>query len=165
MSTDVSSAAQFGAGAGAVFSALTSDAWVALKADRLRDGSRVVRREQTAGGGVLLAVSRELPSGGPGFLERFLPADRRVVQTDVWEAAGPDGGRQGTWQVELPGVPARLGGTMRIEPITDGSRWTTAGETSVPLPLVGGKAERFIADMVGRLAAKESELLRSLLSA
>ena len=144
-----------------VFAVLTSDAWVAEKAERLRDGSTVVRREARPGGGVLLAVSRELPDGAPGFLQRLLPKDGRVVQTDDWGPPESSGARSGTWQVELPGVPARLGGTMRVEDAGDGAVYVVEGTTTVSVPLVGGKAESFIADMVGRLGAKEGELLQS----
>jgi hypothetical protein len=148
-----------------VFSTLTSRSWPDRKKDVLHDGSRLVRREERADGGLTLVVSRELPAGVPGFLERFLPQDGRVVQTDDW---GPDDGggtRSGTWSVDIPGAPARLGGTMRLEPTTSGSRYLIDGEVTVKVPLVGGKAERFIAGMVEKLAGKEGDLLRSSLPA
>jgi hypothetical protein len=50
---------------------------------------------------------------------------------------------------------------MRLEPSGTGSRWTVEGEVGVRVPLVGGKAERLVADLVVRLADKEAELLRS----
>ena len=139
---------------------LTSPDWAATRAQALRDGSRVVRAERLPGGGVLVAVSRELPGGGPGMLERFLPKDGRVVQTDEWEPA-VGGARSGRWRAELAGAPVALGGTMRLEPSGTGSRWTVEGEVGVRVPLVGGKAERLVADLVAKLADKEAELLRS----
>lgn len=146
-----------------VFGILTSPRWPQLKADRLGDGSQVVRREEQPDGRVVLAVSRELPRGVPGFLERFLPRDGRVLQTDTW-AAPQDGSRRGTWTVEIPGAPAAMGGTMRLEPSPEGSRYTLDGEVKVSVPLVGGKAERFIAEMVAKLAAKEEGLLTAALA-
>ena len=142
-----------------VFATLTSAEWVATKAARFRDGSLVKVREDRPGGGVILAVSRELPGGVPGFLERFLPADGRVVETFDWAAAGDDGTRSGSWKADIPGAPARLGGTMRLEPTSAGSRYTIEGDVKVSVPLIGGKAERFIADMVQKLAVKEHQLL------
>ncbi len=146
-----------------VFALLTSEHWVALKADRFRDGSRVVRREATSGGGLQLAVSRELPEGAPGFLTKLLPKDGRVVQTDDWAPDDGSGTRTGTWRVELAGAPARLGGTMRLEPDAAGSSYVVLGETKVSVPLVGGKAESFIATMVGKLGVAEGELLQRAL--
>ena len=159
MSTPVQSTFQSPGSVEAVFGTLTAASWAQRKADALRDGSRVVQREDRPDGGLLFVVSRELPSGVPGFLERFLPADGRVVQTDDW-APARGGERHGSWRVEIPGAPARLGGTMRLEPLPVGSRYTIEGEVSVKVPLVGGKAERFIAEMVHKLAAKEADLLR-----
>lgn len=146
----------------AVFGMLTSPEWAALKAQRLRDGTQLVRREEQPDGGVLFEVTRELPAGVPGFLERFLPRDGRVRQTDVW---GPprDGERHGTWSVDLPGAPAQLGGTMRLEPLGGGSRYTIEGDVKVSVPVIGGKAESFIGDLVVRLAGKEAELLKDAL--
>ena len=146
-----------------VFDVLTSSAWVERKAARFRDGSKVVRREELPGGGVVLAVARELPDGAPGFLTRLLP-DGRVVQTDEWAPDDGSGARTGTWRVELAGAPARLGGTMRLEPDGAGSTYVVAGETKVSVPLVGGKAESFIADMVARLGRTEGDLLRAALA-
>ena len=163
MSAPVSSSSESPGDVEQVFAVLTSEQWPARKAAELHDGSRVVERTVRPDGGVRLVQSRELPKGGPGFLERFLPADGRVVQTDDW---GPvlDGARRGTWTVEIPGAPARLGGTLLLEPTAAGSRYVIAGEATVPIPLVGGKAERFIAEMVGKLSAREAELLRDALT-
>jgi hypothetical protein len=146
-----------------VFDLLTSERWVELKAGRFGDGSRVLRRETTPGGGLLLAVSRELPEGAPGFLTRLLPKDGRVVQTDEWAPDDGGGARTGSWEVQLAGAPARLGGTMRIEPDGTGSAYVVTGETKVSVPLVGGRAESFVAEMVGRLGAAEGQLLTTTL--
>jgi len=149
---------------GEVLDLLTSERWVQVKAARFGDGSRVVRREALPGGGLLLAVSRELPEGAPGFLTRLLPEDGRVVQTDEWAPDDGSGTRSGTWRVELAGAPARLGGTMRVEPDGAGSSYLVVGETKVSVPLVGRKAESFIAEMVGRLGVREGELLQMTLA-
>ena len=146
-----------------VFSVLTSRAWVDTKAERFRDGSRLAQHEERPDGGVLLAVSRELPSGVPGFLQRFLPKDGRVLETFTWAPPAGDGTRRGTWQADIPGAPARLGGTMRLEPTATGSRYTIEGDVKVSVPLIGGRAESFIGEMVTKLAAKEHELLVSTL--
>jgi hypothetical protein len=161
MSTAVTASNDLPLGVEELLARLISPQWAATRAEALRDGSRVVQLEPRADGGVVVAVSRELPSGGPGVLERFLPKDGRVVQTDDWAPAA-DGGRSGRWRVEIPGAPASLGGTMRLEPLSTGSRYTIVGDVDVRVPLIGGKAERMIADLVVRLADKEAELLRDV---
>ena len=147
-----------------VFAVLTSAEWVARRAARFGDGATVVRRDERPDGGLVLAVSRELPEGAPGFLAKLLPADGRVVQTDEWAPADGSGARSGTWRVELPGVPAALGGTLRLDPAGDGVVHLVEGEAKVSVPFVGGRAETFVADMVGRLGAKEGALLQQVLA-
>ena len=158
MSAPVRSTFTSGGSVEEVFGVLTSPEWSATKAARFGDGAVLKTREERPDGGVLVVNSRTLPDGVPGFLQRFLPADGRVLETFDW---GPsDGGvRRGTWTVEIPGAPATLGGTTRIEPSGAGSTYTIEGEVKVKVPLVGGKAETFIAGMVEKLAAKEAELV------
>jgi hypothetical protein len=150
------------------FVAVSSEAWAHRKAAELRDGSQVVERVDKPDGGVRLVVSRELPEGVPGFLERFLPRDGRARQTDDWGPAGADGVRRGTWTAEIPGAPARVGGTMRLEPDATGSvtatRYTIEGAVTVRVPVIGGKAEKFLSGMVVRLTEKEAEVLRGMVS-
>ena len=147
-----------------VFAALSSEAWAHRKAEVLKDGSQVVRREDKPDGGVLLVVSRELPEGVPGFLEKFLPRDGRANQSDDWGPAGADGSRRGRWSAEIPGAPAQVNGTMRLEPSGAGCAYTIDGEVKVRIPLIGGKAEKFLAGMVGRLTEKEADVLLGMVS-
>lgn len=159
MSTSVRSVFESTSSVDEVFARLTSPAWVETKAERFGDGALLREREERPDGGVHLSVSRQLPDGVPGFLQRFLPADGRVVETFDWAPAVGDGTRRGTWKADIPGAPARLGGAMSLEPTATGSRYTIEGQVKVSVPVVGGKAESFIAGMVEKLAAKEHELL------
>ena len=164
MSTSLTRSFALAADVETVFAALSSEGWAHRKAEVLRDGSQVVRREVTPDSGVLLVVSRELPEGVPGFLERFLPRDGRANQTDDWAPAGADGSRRGRWSAEVPGAPAQVGGTMRLEPAAGGCTYTIEGDVKVRVPLVGGKAEQFLAGMVGRLTEKEADVLRGMVT-
>ena len=147
----------------AVFEALSGEGWAAAKAAALSDGSRAVRRDVGPDGSVELVVSRELPDEVPGFLRRFLPADGRVAQTDSW---GPveGGSRRGRWVADIPGAPARVGGDMRLEPTASGCRYVVDGQIKVSVPLIGGRAEAYLADQVHRLLGREAEVLRAMLA-
>ncbi len=145
------------------YAAISSDAWAPAKADALKDESKVVSRAVGEGGAVTLVVSRNLPDGIPGFLTKFLPADGRVVQTDTWGAAS-GGVRSGTWKADTPGSPAKVDGTMRLEPSGSGCRYVVEGNAKVSIPLIGGKAENFVVGMTEKLTAKEADVLRSMVS-
>ena len=159
MSRDLTSNIDIPATVAEVFELRTSERWVAIKRDRLGDGSTLVRRVERPDGGVDLAVSRELPAGGPAFLEKFLPRDGRAVQNESWGPADLGGSRSGTWSVDLPGTPAKLGGTSTLRPSAGGSVQTITGTAKVPILLIGGKAEQFIVDMTTTLIATEAGLM------
>jgi hypothetical protein len=143
-----------------VFAFLTAEDFAATKAAKLSDGSRLESRDVSPDGAVTCVVTRALPDGLPGFLEKFLPAEGRAKQTEVW---GPSvgGAREARFAIEIPGTPARIGGTMRIEPVGTGSRYTLDGEVKVPVPVLGGKIEGVIADIILKVAAEDADLVKA----
>jgi hypothetical protein len=159
VSKDIVNRTQIPATVRQVFELRTSERWVALKAEKLRDGSALVRRVERPDGGVDFSVSRELPSGVPGFLERFLPKDGKAVQNESWGPPGADGICRGTWSVDIPGAPAKLGGSSTLEPSGTGSVQVILGTAKVSVPIIGGKAESFIVDMTQKLMTREAELM------
>lgn len=164
MSKELKSHAQIPATVQQVFDLRTSERWVALKAEKLNDGSALVSRVERPDGGVDFSVSRELPAGVPGFLERFLPREGRAVQNESWGPPGPDGSCHGTWSVDIPGAPAKLGGTSSVQPTGEGCVQVIVGTAKVSVPLIGGKAESFIVEMTEKLMAKEATLMVASLS-
>jgi hypothetical protein len=147
-----------------VFDLRTSSRWVDLKAQHLKDGSMLVARTERPDGGVDFSVSRELPSGVPGFLEKFLPKDGKAVQNESWGPPDANGVCSGTWSVDIPGAPAKLGGTSTLEPSGTGSVQVILGTAKVGVPIIGGRAEAFIVEMTQKLMAREAELMVASLS-
>lgn len=164
MSKDLVNRTQIPATVEQVFALRTSERWIDLKRDKLGDGSRLVTRRIRPDGGVELSVSRELPAGVPGFLEKFLPKEGRAVQNESWAPPDANGVCSGTWSVDIPGAPAKLGGTSTLEPSGDGSVQVIRGTAKVNVPIIGGKAESFIVEMTQKLMAKEAELMVASLS-
>ena len=68
MTTEISRSFPCPADVATVFTAISSAGWAERKARELRDWSLVVQRELRPDGGVILAVSRQLPDGVPGYL-------------------------------------------------------------------------------------------------
>jgi hypothetical protein len=165
VSKNIESRTQIPATVQQVFDLRTSERWVALKRERLNDGSALVSRTERPDGGVDFSVSRELPSGVPGFLEKFLPKEGKAVQNESWGPPDANGVCHGTWSVDIPGAPAKLGGDSTLEPSGDGSVQVIRGTAKVGVPIIGGKAESFIVEMTEKLMAKEAELMVASLSA
>ncbi len=145
------------------YAAISGPDWASTKAEALGDHSTVVSREVGVGGSVTLVVARDLPDAIPGFLAKFLPADGRVTQTDTWGPA-KDGVRAGTWRADTPGSPAKVEGTMRLEPAGAGCRYVVEGTAKVSIPLIGGKAEGVVVGITEKLTAKEADVLRSMVT-
>ena len=143
---------------------LKSEAWIARKGEALGDGSRVVRREEHADGSGVMETARDLPDGVPGALEKFLPQDGKVVQTETWQPVGADGVGRGTWKVLAPGVPGEISGTVRLEPAASGCTYTVEGAANVKIPLIGRRVEKMLAGLVEKLARKEADVMRSELT-
>ncbi len=145
-----------------VYAVLTSEVWSAQLAEHLNDDAQTVSRVEAPDGGVTLVMSRRLPSGIPPVLQKFLPADPRVVVTDVW--SGPRGGAHDcSWTAEITGAPARIRGTQRISPTAGGNLHEIGGEVKVSVPLIGGKAEAFIAEQVLGLVVAEVRVVEQVL--
>ena len=81
MSKDLTFRSELPATVEEVFALRTGQRWVDLKAEKLGDGSKLVNREERPDGGVDFSVSRELPKGVPGFLEKFRQTSDAVVHT------------------------------------------------------------------------------------
>jgi hypothetical protein len=159
MPTTLSASAQVPADVETVLAALTSEGWPQALDARLRDGSRLVRRETAPDGGLVLVTSRRLPEGTPSVLVKATGGV--VTQTDTWGPA-VDGGRRGTWTVDVPGTLGSIGGATALEAAGTDSRWVVEGAVEVRLPLVGGKTERYLAPLVEKLVRTQAEVLRTL---
>ena len=163
MSRDVRAAHALPGEVEQAFAVMTGESWAATKAERLDDGARLESREVGADGGVTVRTTRGLPAGLPGFLEKLIPAGGRAGQLDTWGPPQPDGSRQGTWEADVPGAPAKVSGRMRLVPTASGCDYVVEGTATVKVPLVGGKAEQFVVQATEKAVAAEAGLVRDLL--
>lgn len=146
-----------------VYAVLSGADWADRLAAHLKDDSRVVERIEAPDGGVRLVMSRGLPGAIPPALAKFLPNDPRVVVTDVWSGSR-GGGHDCAWTAEISGAPARIRGVQHLSPTdSGGNRHEISGEVKVSVPLIGGKAEAFIAEQVLKLVIAEVGVVQQVL--
>lgn len=89
----------------------------------------------------------------PAFARKFVGDEIVIVQTETWTSAhGADVG------LAIPGKPGDAVGTLVLVEAGGTTTETVELEVSVRIPLVGGKIEAMIADMVGHALDVEHEV-------
>lgn len=104
-------------------------------------------------------VDQRRPADGiPGFAKKFVGDEIQIVQRETW-----DGSTDAALSVTIPGKPGELHGTITLRPDGDGTLETVSGELSVSVPLVGGKLEKLVADILGAALRTEHRVGREWL--
>lgn len=127
------------------------------------DHQRVLRHEVSitgSGAGMKVRVEQVQPAKGlPSFATRFVGDEITIVQTEDWtSASGAD------LEVAIPGKPGDMKGTISLEEHGGQTVETVALEVKVSIPLVGGKIEGLVADMLIKALKAENEVGRTYLA-
>lgn len=97
-----------------------------------------------ADGSMSVRVDQHRPSDGiPGFAKKFVGDEIHIVQNEEWSST-----TDAKLDVGIPGKPGQMKGTVTLRPDGDGTVETVAGELKVNIPMVGGKIEKLIAQML-----------------
>jgi uncharacterized protein YndB with AHSA1/START domain len=118
------------------------------------DAAGVISAEVTIaakGEGLSVHIDQVQPTEGvPGFARRFAGETTRAVQTEEWSS--PAGG---TITIETPGKPTSIRGTLTLTESGGRTTETMEAEVKVKVPLIGGKLESVMADLVSSGRDKE----------
>ncbi len=95
-------------------------------------------------------TSRVVDVDLPGFAKKVLKPTNTMVQVDEWKLEGATW--IGAFDVEVKGAPAKVSGSMRLEPNGAQCNETITITVDVKVPLVGGK----IADWIGKNDARKT---------
>lgn len=138
-----------------VHQALTSkDQWLARfeKAQKV-EGYEVTEHEN---GGITVDIEEEVGTSElPGFVKKVITGRLLVTRTDHW---GPLDGEtaDGTLSGGASAVSAKIQGTTSLRPSGSGTVLTVKGSTTVKIPLIGGKIESLINDMIKDMVDQET---------
>jgi hypothetical protein len=127
------------------------------------DATGVLRHHVTVtenGSGTNVRIEQVQPAQGiPSFAKKFVGDEIEIVQTESWT----DGTRADV-DVTIPGKPGHMRGTATL--VESGGTTTEQVdlEIKVSIPLVGGKIEGLIADMLLRALKVENTTGRDYLS-
>ncbi|NNF52210.1 MAG: DUF2505 domain-containing protein [Gammaproteobacteria bacterium] len=108
-----------------------------------------------------IRTRREMPSEAPGVLQKFLGEWNTIEQTETWEA--DDEGFFNELEIESPGVPVSIEGSMSLQPSGKGCVNKLTFDVTCSIPFVGGKLEEFIARDMKKVIAEEYKFVKSYL--
>lgn len=133
-----------------VFAMLSDPAFRQASADAMG----VISAEITitpAGLGIHVHIDQVQPTEGiPGFARRFAGETTRAVQTEEWDS--PAGGRI---TIETPGKPTSISGTLSLTEVGGRTTETLEVQVKVKVPLIGGRLESLMGDLVTKSMDKE----------
>jgi hypothetical protein len=149
--------------AAAVYAMLVDAEFQARRAEAGKPEHAEVAVEPGPGSGATVRVTRRLAVDLPGFVQKL--TGRTVTLSEVvrWPD-GTGGERVGALHAAIAGQPASVDGTLRVAGTGGTSTVTMEAEIKVRVPLVGGKVERFVSDMLDKLMATEEKLGRAWLA-
>lgn len=90
--------------------------------------------------------TRQPATGLPGFARRIVGHELAIHQEEHWSPAGT-----GTLEVSIPGRPGHVKGDVALTQVGSGTVQTVDAEVKVHLPLVGGRIETMICQVLGNL--------------
>lgn len=127
------------------------------------DHQRVIRHEVAitpAGQGKSVRIEQFQPAQGiPSFAKKFVGDEVHIVQEEQWSSA-----TEGDLHVSIPGKPGEMRGTIGLAEVDGGVTETVEVTVKVAIPLVGGKIEGLIADMLLKALKAENKVGRDYLA-
>jgi uncharacterized protein YndB with AHSA1/START domain len=97
-------------------------------------------------------------AGVPSFAKKLVGDGVRIVQREQWT------GDKADLHVSIPGRPGEMTGTIALTAAGGTTRETVDCEISVHMPLVGGKIERLIQEMLLKALRNEGRVGREWLA-
>jgi hypothetical protein len=131
--------------------------------EQVCDAQGAIRRTVTVGpdgGGMKVVIdSVQLAQGIPGFARKFVGDEIQLVQTERWTDI-----ENGRVEVVIPGKPGQMAGTVTLRKSGGTTTETVDMEIRVNIPLVGGKIESLIADLLRKALKAENSVGRRYLA-
>lgn len=124
---------------------------------------RFPRREITitpTGSGMDVKVDQHRPATEvPSFARKFVGDEINIVQSESWTSK-----TEAKLHVTIPGKPGDMLGTVTLTAKDGGTTEVVAVEVKASIPLVGGKIEGVIGDMLGKALRAENKVGRDWLA-
>lgn len=115
---------------------------------------------ETVGEGMHVTIDQwQRTSGVPSFAKRVVGDETNIIQREIWTTP-----LLGDITVTIPGKPGDMSGTARIDEAHGVTTETVDLAIKVGVPLVGGKLESLISDLLLKALRAENKVGRDYLS-
>jgi len=121
--------------------------------EKVLERQRVLRGSVSIDGGRVRIEQVQSAQGIPAFATKLVGDEITIVQEEDWRSP-----TEGDVTVTIPGKPGDMSGRATLAPRGDGTVETVDLTVKVGIPLVGGKLEKLIADLLARALRKEHEV-------
>src|SRR5689334_14437797 len=113
-----------------------------------------------SGSGMKVVVDQTQPAKGiPSFAKKFVGDEIQIVQREAWTSEdGAD------LTVEIPGKPGEIKGSIGLAAKGSGTAETVEGDIKVRIPMLGGKLEGLIRDLLVSALKTEERVGRKWLA-
>ncbi|CAN5442236.1 hypothetical protein BH10ACT10_BH10ACT10_15360 [soil metagenome] len=113
-----------------------------------------------SGAGMKVRVEHTRPADGmPSFARKFVGDQIQIVQTESWADTST-----ASLTLGIPGKPGEFNVDIDLAGDDDGTVETVAGEIKVKIPMLGGKLEGLIGDLLRKEMTSEQRAGRALLA-
>jgi hypothetical protein len=137
--------------------------WDAAFREQVCDAIATTRKEVTVGpesGGTKVVIDMDQPAAGiPGFAKKFVGDQIHIVQTEHWSDD-----KHAQVDVVIPGKPGQMSGSVELSESGGATMEVVQMEIRVNIPLVGGRIEALIADMLNKALRTENAVGREYLA-
>jgi uncharacterized protein YndB with AHSA1/START domain len=148
MATTLRKELTYDAGPEAVHAMLTDPAFREESLER----QHVLRGSAKAEGEHVTIEQVQSAASLPSFARKLVGDEIVILQQEWWTSA-----TAADVHVTIPGKPGEMSGTIRLSPEGDGTLEVVEMTIRVGIPLVAGKIEKLVADMLGKALDKEHE--------
>ncbi|MDX6371931.1 MAG: hypothetical protein QOD98_919, partial [Nocardioidaceae bacterium] len=114
---------------------------------------------QDRGGKKVVVDKVQAAQGIPGFARKFVGDEIQLVQTEYWSDI-----ETARVEVVIPGKPGQMSGTVTLREAGGTTTETVQMDIRVGIPLVGGKIESLISDLLRKALRVENAVGRQYLT-
>lgn len=133
--------------------------------EQVCDAQHVLRHSVTiegaaASGDLRVSIDQVRTAGGvPTFAKKFVGDEINIVHTESWSSP-----ESGELRMSIPGKPGEMSGTVRLAESGGTTTQSVTLDIRVGIPLLGGKIEGLIADLLEKAYQVENRVGRDYLS-